>query len=80
MSAIEQSPRQESDPTSTVEDLILRFRPNLVVDGCDAFEEESWSNISIGCQKFEVSQPNLQHTHSSDSFCEPYESVSHNSL
>jgi uncharacterized protein YcbX len=25
-----------------------RFRPNLVIDGCDAFTEDTWSRVRIG--------------------------------
>lgn len=31
-----------------------RFRPNIVIDGIEAFAEESWKEIQIGDVKFEV--------------------------
>ncbi len=34
-----------------------RFRPNLVVSGCDAFAEDSWRRIRIGDLEFEVAKP-----------------------
>ncbi|MFD2228821.1 MOSC domain-containing protein [Alkalimarinus sediminis] len=34
-----------------------RFRPNLVVTGCDAFEEDSWQLIRIGDIEFELVKP-----------------------
>ena len=34
-----------------------RFRPNLVIDGCDAFAEDSWKRIRIGAMTFEVAKP-----------------------
>lgn len=33
-----------------------RFRPNLVVKGCDAFAEDTWKRICIGEIEFEVSK------------------------
>lgn len=34
-----------------------RFRPNLVVDGCDAFAEDGWRRIGIGGIEFRVCKP-----------------------
>ena len=34
-----------------------RFRPNIVVDGCDAHEEDKWKKIQIGDIIFDVSKP-----------------------
>lgn len=31
-----------------------RFRPNIVVEGCDAFDEDQWRNITIGNVNFEA--------------------------
>ena len=31
-----------------------RFRPNIVVEGCAAFAEDSWNQIEIAGQRFEV--------------------------
>lgn len=31
---------------------ILNFRPNFVVDGCEAFDEENWSEVKIGNVQF----------------------------
>lgn len=36
---------------------MLRFRPNLVVDGCDAFAEDGWRRIRIGDIEFRVAKP-----------------------
>jgi len=41
-----------------IEDFSMaRFRPNLVVSGCDAFEEDSWAGIKIGEIEFEITKP-----------------------
>ncbi|OGC02411.1 hypothetical protein A2V82_02160 [candidate division KSB1 bacterium RBG_16_48_16] len=34
-----------------------RFRPNLVVSGCDPFAEDKWKKIKIGAQVFYVVKP-----------------------
>ena len=34
-----------------------QFRPNIVVDGCEEFEEDSWSHIRIGEVEFEITKP-----------------------
>ncbi|MEM6496660.1 MAG: MOSC N-terminal beta barrel domain-containing protein [Pseudomonadota bacterium] len=34
-----------------------RFRPNLVVDGCESFAEDSWRRIRIGDVEFKVAKP-----------------------
>jgi len=36
---------------------VRRFRPNIVVDEIDAFEEDSWKEIEIGGLRFEVLDP-----------------------
>lgn len=36
---------------------MIRFRPNLVVDGCEAFAEDNWKRIRIGAVEFECSRP-----------------------
>ncbi len=36
---------------------MLRFRPNLVVEGCDAYAEDSWKRIRIGDIEFDVVKP-----------------------
>ena len=33
------------------------FRPNIVVSGCEAFEEESWTSIQIGETIYDVCEP-----------------------
>lgn len=33
-----------------------RFRPNLLVDGADAFEEDTWSSVRIGQVQFRVAK------------------------
>jgi uncharacterized protein YcbX len=45
-----------NDLNSKLKDKVTmqRFRPNLVVDGCDAFEEDQWRNIKIGDVEFEA--------------------------
>ena len=35
---------------------MLRFRPNLVVEGCDAFAEDGWKRIRIGDIAFRVAK------------------------
>ncbi|MEM7773258.1 MAG: MOSC N-terminal beta barrel domain-containing protein, partial [Cyanobacteria bacterium P01_A01_bin.37] len=37
--------------------LMNRFRPNLVVSGCDGFAEDSWKSIQVGNVSFQVSKP-----------------------
>ena len=34
-----------------------RFRPNLVVDGCGPYEEDTWNRIQIGEASFRVAKP-----------------------
>jgi len=34
-----------------------RFRPNLVISGCSAYEEDSWREISIGAINFRLPKP-----------------------
>ncbi|GAA6133266.1 MOSC domain-containing protein [Oceaniserpentilla sp. 4NH20-0058] len=34
-----------------------RFRPNIVVAGCDAFEEDTWSSIEINGILFDIVKP-----------------------
>jgi len=36
---------------------MLRFRPNLVVKGCEPYAEDSWKRIRIGDMVFRVSKP-----------------------
>lgn len=36
---------------------VNRFRPNIVVSGCDPFEEDSWKKISIGAMRFHIVKP-----------------------
>jgi uncharacterized protein YcbX/ferredoxin len=36
---------------------MAHFRPNLVVNGCDAFAEDTWQHIRIGEVEFEVTKP-----------------------
>lgn len=33
---------------------MLRFRPNLVVDGCEAFAEDGWKRIRVGDMEFRL--------------------------
>ncbi|MFN8414075.1 MAG: MOSC domain-containing protein [Anaerolineales bacterium] len=30
------------------------FRPNIVVDGCGAFEEDTWQRVRVGDCEFEL--------------------------
>jgi uncharacterized protein len=34
-----------------------RFRPNLVIDGCGPYEEDTWKRIRIGSTLFRVAKP-----------------------
>lgn len=34
-----------------------RFRPNIVVDGCDPFQEDTWRRIRIGKAEFSLVKP-----------------------
>ncbi len=36
---------------------MLRFRPNLVVDGCEAYAEDDWKRLRIGEVTFRVAKP-----------------------
>ena len=36
---------------------IERFRPNLVVDGCEPWEEDTWRSVSIGAVDLRVVMP-----------------------
>jgi uncharacterized protein YcbX len=36
---------------------MLRFRPNLVVSGCEAYAEDGWKRIRIGDIEFRVAKP-----------------------
>lgn len=35
----------------------LRFRPNIVVSGCDAFAEDNWKRIAIGDMQLDIVKP-----------------------
>lgn len=37
--------------------LMNRFRPNIVIEGCDSFAEDSWKRIKIGEVEFAVDSP-----------------------
>lgn len=45
----------------TEEELVSRFRPNLVVsgNGIEPYSEDQWNDVIIGDQKFQVSVPSL---------------------
>lgn len=34
-----------------------RFRPNLVLEGCNAYEEDTWAALRIGTVGFRVAKP-----------------------
>jgi hypothetical protein len=36
---------------------MVRFRPNLVIDGCGAYDEDTWREISIGNIDFRLPKP-----------------------
>ena len=36
---------------------MLRFRPNLVIEDCDAHAEDGWQRIRIGHIEFHVAKP-----------------------
>ncbi len=36
---------------------MARFRPNIVVSGCEAFAEDGWQHIRIGEVEFEITKP-----------------------
>ncbi len=42
---------------SPVRHSMAQFRPNLVVEGCEPFAEDSWKRIRIGEVEFEVAKP-----------------------
>lgn len=35
----------------------LRFRPNIVISGCDAFAEDDWKRIAIGDMELDIVKP-----------------------
>ncbi|WP_449434018.1 MOSC domain-containing protein [Pseudomonas putida] len=39
---------------------MLRFRPNLVVQGAEAFAEDSWKRIRIGALEFRLLKPSVR--------------------
>lgn len=39
---------------------MTHFRPNIVVQGCDAYAEDGWKNIKIGACELEIVQPCLR--------------------
>lgn len=41
------------EPLET-EELIRRFRANIVISAPESFEEEEWAEISIGALRFQV--------------------------
>ena len=42
----------------SLDDLVSRFRPNLVVsgNGMEPYEEDEWSEVTIGGQRFKVTK------------------------
>ena len=36
---------------------VLRFRPNVVIDGVDAYAEDRWSEFAVGGLRFQASEP-----------------------
>lgn len=49
--------RQDSAHNGTsfdMQQLIHRFRANLIVSGLEPFEEENWSDVKIGGSVFQV--------------------------
>ena len=53
----------------TVDDLVSRFRPNLVVsgNGMAPYAEDEWSDVIIGGHKFKVRTASLNtHMHEND--------------
>ncbi|XP_032715483.1 molybdenum cofactor sulfurase isoform X1 [Lontra canadensis] len=54
LNASDENGKEELFP---MEDLISRFRANIITNGTRAFEEEKWNEISIGSLHFQVSGP-----------------------
>ena len=48
----------------SVDDLLSRFRPNLVVsgNGIEPYAEDDWCDVTIGVHKFKVSRSLYQDT------------------
>lgn len=46
---------QYSSDTPTI--AMAQFRPNIVVNNCDAFAEDTWQHIRIGEVEFEITKP-----------------------
>ena len=40
--------------TITEDDLLNRFRANLIIDGCEPFAEDTWHILRVGNVKMEV--------------------------
>lgn len=47
-----------------IQQLIARFRANLVVMGAEPFEEDNWKHVVIGDLVFQVSCPISPHQYS----------------
>ncbi|XP_045881045.1 molybdenum cofactor sulfurase [Meles meles] len=54
LNASDENGKEELFP---MEDLISRFRANIITNGTRAFEEEKWNEISIGSLRFQISGP-----------------------
>ncbi|XP_062591879.1 molybdenum cofactor sulfurase-like [Saccostrea cucullata] len=46
------SKRGSKPASSDLEDLVLRFRANLIVDGGSSYQEDDWSRLQIGQHRF----------------------------
>ncbi|CAH0533443.1 Flavohemoprotein [Vibrio stylophorae] len=57
ISLISQASLDALNTHSPLPQQMLQFRPNLVVEGCDAFAEDSWQQIQIGEVIFDVRAP-----------------------
>lgn len=54
---ISQSSLDELNTRSPRKNVMAQFRPNIVVDNCDAFAEDGWHTIKIGEVEFVISKP-----------------------
>jgi len=43
-----------SDDLNFQKDIVYQFRANIIVEGCEAFDEMQWKHVRIGNNNFKV--------------------------